>query len=146
MTAVREVSAADLDRLVVLQGACLGAEAWTRGMVEEEFGRPGGIFLGVGSPLVGFVCAWAVLDELHLLQIGVEPHARRGGLARALHAALLVAARGRASAGWLEVRADNGAAIAFYERLGWVGVGRRPRYYADGEDALLFRLEPLVSP
>lgn len=145
MTTVREVSAADLDRLVVLQHACFGEEAWTRGMIEEEFGRPGGIFLGVGSPLLGFVCAWAVLDELHLLQIGVAPEARRGGLASVLHAALLDASRGRASAGWLEVRADNPAAIAFYSRLGWAEVGRRPRYYSDGRDAILFRLDPLLS-
>ncbi|GDX78596.1 ribosomal-protein-alanine acetyltransferase [Deltaproteobacteria bacterium] len=146
MTTVREIHAGDLDRLLALQQACFGDEAWTRGMIHEELDRPGGIFLGIGSPLIGFVCAWAVLDELHLLQIGVDPEARRAGLASVLHGALLVAARGRASAAWLEVRADNVAAIAFYLRLGWVEVGRRPRYYADGEDALLFRLEGLGAP
>ncbi len=145
MTTVRDVTAADLDRLLELQVECFEGEAWTQGMIEEEFGRPGGIFLGVGAPLQGFVCAWAVLDELHLLQIAVAPAARRGGWASLLHRALLEAAATRASAGWLEVRADNAAAIAFYMRLGWVEVGRRPRYYADGVDALLLRLEPLLA-
>lgn len=140
---VREVHAGDLARLAELQAACFGPEAWTPGMLQEEFGRVGGVFLGVGTPLVGFACAWVVLDELHLLQIAVDPAARRTGLATALHDAVCAAARPHASAGWLEVRADNPGAIAFYEARGWRGVGRRPRYYADGTDALLYRREPV---
>jgi ribosomal-protein-alanine N-acetyltransferase len=141
--AVREVTAADLDRLVALQASCFPVEGWTRGMLAEELGRPGSLFFGVGTPLRGYVCAWAVLDELHLLQIAVDPAERRAGLASVLHTALLTAARRHASAGWLEVRADNPGAVAFYLRHGWREVGRRPRYYADGVDALLFRREPL---
>jgi len=37
----------------------------------------------------------------------------------------------------LEVRVSNHAARAFYASTGFVAVGRRPRYYANGEDALL---------
>ena len=37
----------------------------------------------------------------------------------------------------LEVRASNLAARAFYASTGFVAVGQRPRYYANGEDALL---------
>jgi ribosomal-protein-alanine N-acetyltransferase len=38
----------------------------------------------------------------------------------------------------LEVRPSNPAAIALYERFGFVSAGTRPRYYADtGEDALI---------
>jgi len=140
---VRDVHAGDLDRLVALQEACFHGEAWTRGMLAEELGRPGGLFLGIGTPLDGFACAWAVLDELHLLQIAVAPAAQRRGLASTLHAALLVAARPHASAGWLEVRADNAPAIAFYEHHGWRRVGVRPRYYANATDAWVYRRQPL---
>ena len=38
----------------------------------------------------------------------------------------------------LEVRADNPAAIAFYERAGYRPIGQRPGYYEDGMTALLF--------
>jgi ribosomal-protein-alanine N-acetyltransferase len=38
------------------------------------------------------------------------------------------------------VRADNAPAIGLYERQGFEKIGRRPRYYADGVDALLFAL------
>ena len=94
----------------------------------------------IGSPVRAFACAWAVLDDLHLLQIAVHPDARRGGLASRLHAATLDAARRHARTVWLEVRADNPGAVAFYELHGWVRVGKRPRYYADGCDAFVYRL------
>ncbi len=143
---VREVGPADLPRILEMEALCFGAEAWTPAMVAEEFGRSGGIFLGVGQPLQAYACGWAIMGELHLLQIAVHPDARRAGLATRLHAALLGVAAPRADCGWLEVKVDNAAAIAFYERLGWVPIGRRPRYYADGNDAIVFRLSPLRPP
>lgn len=146
MSGVRPATAADVERLLALQAECFGSEAWTLGMVEEELRRPGGVFLVAGAPVEGFACAWAVLDELHLLQIAVIPAARRRGTASRLHAALLAEARPRPRTAWLEVRADNAGAIRFYEHHGWVPVGRRPRYYADGVDALVYRLEgPALS-
>lgn len=132
--------------LLALQAEALGAEAWTESMVDEEFDRPGGVLLGIGAPLVGFACAWVVLDELHLLLIAVAAHARRQGLAARLHDGLLEEAGGRASAGWLEVRADNGPARCFYEAHAWEPVGLRRRYYSDGCDAIVMRRAPLYQP
>ena len=42
---------------------------------------------------------------------------------------------------FLEVRVSNAAAMALYLRCGFVGVAVRPRYYGDGEDALVMQLE-----
>lgn len=39
----------------------------------------------------------------------------------------------------LEVKAGNERAAALYRRLGFVEVGRRRAFYADGADALLMR-------
>ena len=38
----------------------------------------------------------------------------------------------------LEVRDGNTAARALYATAGFAPVGRRPRYYADGEDAVTY--------
>jgi ribosomal-protein-alanine N-acetyltransferase len=44
------------------------------------------------------------------------------------------------------VRAGSAGAIALYERLGFVAVGRRPGYYRSPvEDAVLMRLEVASS-
>ena len=87
---------------------------------------------------VGFLAARRVVDEVHVLSVAVDPAQRRRGVARALLDAVLCdeTASGARSA-LLEVRASNLAACAFYARTGFVAVGRRPRYYANGEDALL---------
>ena len=41
----------------------------------------------------------------------------------------------------LEVRESNAAARALYARSGFAEEGARPRYYADGETALLLGAE-----
>ena len=134
---IREATRADVEALLDLQARCFGVDAWSRGQVEEELGRPGGIFL-VDDTLRGFVIGWVVFDDLHLLQIATAPEVRRSGVAGELQAALFSAAR-LASQAFLEVRADNEPAITFYVRHGWQPIGRRPRYYADAVDAVVFR-------
>ena len=87
---------------------------------------------------IGFLAARRVADEVHVLSVAVDPAQRRRGVARALLDAVLLDERASgARAALLEVRASNLAACAFYARTGFVAVGRRPRYYANGEDALL---------
>ena len=86
----------------------------------------------------GFVVARCAADEVEILLVAVTPAARGRGVGTALVAAALAdAARAGARAAHLEVRASNAAAIALYERLGFVAVGRRPRYYDATEDAVL---------
>lgn len=77
--------------------------------------------------------------EAELLRIAVAPSARRSGLGRAL---LRASEAGLGAVGihqlHLEVRASNAAARSLYESEGWRPVGARPRYYRDGEDAVLY--------
>jgi len=76
-------------------------------------------------------------EEIELLWLAVASGARRLGLASELVLAVLDwAAEGNASVR-LEVRESNAAAQGLYRRHGFVVAGRRPRYYRDGEDAVL---------
>lgn len=96
---------------------------------------------GVDGRVVGFLLAWDVADEVHLLDLVVERAARRTGLGFALVEALLAHARERgARLVLLEVRRSNDAAQALYRKAGFVRDGERPAYYADGEDAILMRV------
>jgi ribosomal-protein-alanine N-acetyltransferase len=93
---------------------------------------------GASFAIAGFAVWWHVVDEVHLLNIVVAANLRRGGLARALMDSMLDDARSAAArAIELEVRAGNTPAIALYTAYGFETLGRRKRYYADGEDALL---------
>jgi ribosomal-protein-alanine N-acetyltransferase len=93
------------------------------------------------APLAGFLLAWEVADEAHLIDVIVAPSERRQGFGRALVETLLNHARARKSrVVLLEVRRSNLAAQTLYTSLGFEEVGERTAYYADGEDALLLRL------
>lgn len=137
---VRDARREDLPAVHEVERDSFGEHAWTPGMFEEELRREGGVFLVLEREgrVVGHGLGRLVLDEAEVLEIGVSPDLRRQGLATAL----LDALEGRLSAGgaitcWLEVRADNQGAQALYAGRGYTVVGRRPRYYPDGQDALL---------
>ena len=92
------------------------------------------------SRLCGFAVAWRVAGETQVLYLAVRPTARRRGIGTGLLQALL-AASGPGPA-TLELRASNAAAAALYSKIGFRQVGRRRRYYRDGEDALVLSAEP----
>ena len=91
-----------------------------------------------GGRIAGFLVVWRILDEAQVAELGVHPDFRRRGLGRRLASEALEEARARGcSAATLEVREGNEAARRLYESLGFVTVGRRPKYYEGREDAIL---------
>lgn len=77
-----------------------------------------------------------------LYSIMVDPAARGLGLGRSLLArAEQVARQAGARQLYLEVRQDNAAAIAMYERLGYRRIGQEAAYYDDGADAWRYARE-----
>lgn len=134
----------DLDRLLAVERECF-AEPWSRSMLDDELrGGAGRVALGVAGSdgaLDAAALARLAVGTLEIQSVAVRPRARGLGLGRALVRALLERARAaRAERADLEVRAGNAAAIALYASEGFVPVGRRRRYYGDGEDALLMSL------
>jgi ribosomal-protein-alanine N-acetyltransferase len=96
-----------------------------------------------GDPL-GFVLVQKATDEAEVLQIAAHPKAQRRGIARKLLVTISKQLRlSGTSVLFLDVAEDNVPARALYEGLGFIEVGRRPRYYvrASGKvDGLLLRL------
>lgn len=88
--------------------------------------------------LVGFLVAWHVADELHVLNVATVPEMRRRGVARALmEVALAYASGAHVRIAVLEVRRSNRPAIKLYRAFGFTALGVRSRYYADNdEDAI----------
>lgn len=90
----------------------------------------------------GFLMAFHVLDECHLLDIATEEKFRRQGVGAALIRELMKRA-GEKDGGviYLEVREKNQAARGLYEKLGFVPVGKRKDYYKNPtDDAVLYTL------
>jgi [ribosomal protein S18]-alanine N-acetyltransferase len=141
VTRVREAGPADASAVAALASAAL-REPWSAAGYADELALPGvRALLALVPEPAGFLLARRVCDELHVLAVAVAPARRRRGLGRALlDEALRRAAREGLREVQLEVRAGNAAARVLYAGLGFAEVGRRPRYYRDGEDALLLSL------
>ena len=92
--------------------------------------------LTAGARVIGYYDLWICADEAHLLNVAVAEAERRRGYGYAMVEDVVAeAVRRGCRRVVLEVRPGNCAAIKLYEKFGFKKVTRRPRYYADGEDA-----------
>ena len=83
-----------------------------------------------GMRPVGYLITSSAADEAEILSIGVSTSYRQRGTGKALINFLLLSARSKgAEKIFLEVAADNQAAIALYEAAGFERVGLRRNYY-----------------
>ena len=90
----------------------------------------------------GFLLGRAAAGEAELLTLAVAPESRRLGLGRRLVARFVYQAQLRqAQRAFLEVSAENPAAIALYDSAGFRTEGRRRGYYAPPQGA---RIDALV--
>ncbi len=133
------MSGADLEQVMALESRCQ-LQPWSAELFLRELANPLSRIdlLWRGDRLAGYLCTWTVGDELHIHNVVTDPQMRRRGVARSLLESALARGRQEGIARvFLEVRLSNEAAIALYRAFGFETTGRRPRYYADGEDALL---------
>ncbi len=89
----------------------------------------------LGGTLCGYLMAWRVADQLHILNIATDPQYLRRGVGTALLLkAVRLAVEGGQSEVTLEVRESNFGARAFYRRHHFAEVGVRPGYYQDNKE------------
>lgn len=145
------MTSADAPRVIELEEAAF-CPAWPRTAFEKELSGNGMarylLLEDASGELLGFAGLWLMVDEAHVVTVGVWPHLRRQGYGRLLVHALVLLARdcGMTSA-TLEVRQSNAAARALYAAYGFYEVGERKRYYADnGEDAVIMTTEGFDTP
>ena len=95
-----------------------------------------------GSPRIGgYLFAVTLFDEFHINKIATHPAVRGEGHGTRLMEDAIGAARAQLAASVvLEVRLSNAPAIRFYSGFGFIEIGRRRRYYKDGEDARVMML------
>lgn len=123
---------------------------WSEAQIRAELvRRPPDEVLALEGPgrLLAYCAYRLVLDEAHVMNLGVRPELRRRGFGRFLLGwALARAGRAGAIRALLEVRAGNTAAQTLYAQTGFVLIGRRRQYYCDPfEDAMLLAREGLTN-
>lgn len=137
---IRKMRDSDVDAVIqtdTLAGILL---PWPESEYLKEVGKPSSFcwVAEVDGRVAGSLTMWNVVGEGEIANIAVHPDFWRQGIGRALmQTALDKAAELGFPRVMLEVRESNEPAQALYRSLGFVEDGRRPKYYVNGEDALL---------
>jgi ribosomal-protein-alanine N-acetyltransferase len=138
------VPTTDVALLAHLHAQCF-AEFWSAESFSALLANQGCFALSDDAER-GFVVVQVVADQSEVLSVGVDPAARRRGIAsNLLSEALKQAADRGATMMFLEVDCRNLPAITLYKQHGFAEMGRRKAYYTTAEgsrsDALTFRKE-----
>lgn len=142
MIELKRATGRDLPELLALEERCFD-RPWPEGAFAQELALPyAQVWLAFdeGDPRpLGYVDFWVIEGEISLLNVAVDPRARRRGLARQL--LQVMEDEGRAVGGetvFLEVRRSNEGGLALYRSAGFQQIGIRKGYYAaEKEDAIV---------
>lgn len=122
---------------------------WSENSVRNELRNPLSLWLVAvcDGQVIGYVGSQSAAGESDIMNLAVHPDFRNRGLGLQLMQELMTHLRQDGIlALLLEVRVSNAAAIALYEKLGFVTVGIRPNYYfSPREDARIMRKELIES-
>ena len=140
---LRRAVPADISRVAEIERDSF-SDPWSAAAFRSALAEDRMLFVVAESSageLLGYVVAWATVDEAELANLAVTRTARGEGIGKALVDAALRFGEDRGCVCvYLEVRESNAAARAVYASRGFEQVGRRRRYYREPvEDALLLR-------
>jgi ribosomal-protein-alanine N-acetyltransferase len=132
-----------------LELTCFGAH-WAATDFKRELENPNSHYfiLTAGSRVVAYLGYWQILEEAHIISVGVAPDCRKQRLAQRLLCYMLEQCITQGIQ-WitLEVKDSNVAAQELYAKFGFSIMGRRKNYYqADRQDALVMWTDNIATP
>lgn len=136
---IRAATPDDLDSLIHIENEVF-MDSWSRDSLTSLFdGERNVVLVAVqNNAVVGYITGWHVHEEAEIARLAVLHEARKQGIASALISAIVKEFENlKVEKLSLEVRVSNKAGFAVYHKFGFSVQGRRPRYYEDGEDALV---------
>ena len=139
-----KMNSSHVPQIARLEEICF-SEPWSEKSIASELENPLALWLVAldGETVAGYIGSQTVMDETDMMNVAVHPEYRRQGIGEALVMALIRQLQQTGSRNLsLEVRTSNVSARNLYEKLGFIQVGKRPRYYRNPrEDAYILRKE-----
>ena len=136
---IRPVRLGDLDRVLAIENASFGAEAYDRKLFAYYKRRDPGLFLvaerrgKLGGYLIASLRGLSTSPRAELVSVAVDPAQRQAGIASALLTSVLRRLRRRGIGRiHLIVRVTNLPAQKFYEKYGFRRIRLVRAYYEDG--------------
>jgi len=148
---VRDMTLDDVPAVGALEHKLFPIDAWPVQMFLDELSQPETrryLVAETSGGIVGYAGLMCIEPIADVQTIAVVPEHEGRGIGSTLLTQLIEEARHRGAADvLLEVRADNPRAQQLYLRFGFEQIHVRPRYYRDGVDALIMRLQlPAAHP
>ena len=138
---IRLLRPSDLDRILEIEDASFGEDAYDRNLFADFYHKCGELFLVAvrGKSVCGYMvtctCGRTPADRAELVSVAVDPKHRGKGIASALMDSTLRRLRRRGIAKLrLCVKVTNLPAIRFYEGYGFTRTRIVRKYYEDGAD------------
>lgn len=147
---VRDMTLDDVPAVNALEQKLFPVDAWPLQMFFDELSQPETrryLVAESSDGIVGYAGLMCIEPIADVQTIAVVPEYEGQGIGSTLLTGLIEEARRRRAADvLLEVRADNPRAQQLYVRFGFEQIHIRPRYYRDGVDALIMRLQLAANP
>ena len=139
---IRKMNSADIPAVLRIQGE-LAFQDWNERQYEQEIKAPYtyAVVYENESGILGYAVFHLLGADSELLSIAVESAQRSGIGSQLLQAGLVQLSLDKEDCCFLEVRENNIKARRFYENHGFNLFGIRKKYYADGENAALYRTQ-----
>ncbi len=143
MIKITPMGLTDIPALALLEAECFSSP-WSENTLRDELGNGTALFLKacIGEEIAGYVGSHFVAGECYIANIAVSARFRRQGAASALLTEMCrLLSEKNAIFVTLEVRPSNAAAIALYEKYGFIRAGIIKNMYEHPvEDALIYTL------
>jgi len=141
---IRRAGQQDLRRILTIERASFGVDAWDREVFRAFLPDDPDLFLvaEVNGRIQGYMITCVAGHKAELVSIASAPRMRGCGIGRAMmQSTLQTLKRQRIQTWWLMVRTGNSEAIRFYSKFGFTRARLVRCYYEDGGNALRMRLE-----
>jgi ribosomal-protein-alanine N-acetyltransferase len=142
----------DIDEIVTIENRSY-TFPWSRSVLRAEIDGEDFSYVYVArlqhnssfpQKIIGYNYFWVVSDEVHILNLAIDPDYRGYGYGKQLMQFALNFGQERgAKSAFLEVGASNIVAQQFYMQLGFYRIGTRKRYYKGKEDAYVMKKQLL---
>ncbi len=136
----REWKYVDIMRITQLENECLPEEKWSFQMFADSFSADNtyGCCAEENGDIIGYACISFGGDDADVESVAVSDEYRGNGVGKKLVQMLVQEAeRRKAHKIFLEVRVSNAPAQILYLKQGFKGLYARPRYYSNGDDAIV---------
>lgn len=136
MPIIRQITSADIPVIAGIESE-VHAHPWTEGMFTDCLDSRGFVLENNGI-ICAYIIIQIILDECHILTIGVKKIYQHQGYATQLLDNIINNYSAICQRILLEVSALNHPAIQLYQKLEFQHIAVRKNYYAASEDAFIF--------